>query len=89
MWIKHNNDPNWKEEPTRCLAVVPNWELRMSNHTVVVSNFREFHITQGEFARVKREARWDLPMASLIKGEVRGVSGSRYILSLDVAKTII
>jgi hypothetical protein len=65
---------NWKEEPIRCLAVVPDWELRILNHTVAVSNFREFHITQGEFVRVKEVARWDLPMASLMKGEVRGVS---------------
>jgi hypothetical protein len=43
--MKHNKDPNWKEELTRCLAVVPNWELRMLNHTVAVSNFCEFHIT--------------------------------------------
>jgi hypothetical protein len=71
--MKHNEEPNWKEEPTRCLAVAPDWELRMSNHTVV-SDFHEFCITQGEFARVNKEARWDLPMASLMKGEVRGVS---------------
>jgi hypothetical protein len=63
-WIKHDKD----------LVVVPNWEFRMLNHTVAVSDFREFCITQGEFARVNKEARWDLPMASLMKGEVRGVS---------------
>jgi hypothetical protein len=72
--MKHDEEPNWKEEPTRHLAVVPNWESRISNHTVAVSNFREFCITQGEFARVNKEAKWDLSMASLMKGEVRGVS---------------
>jgi hypothetical protein len=72
--MKHNTDPNWKDELTRHLAVAPDWESRMSNHTVAVSDFREFRITRGEFARVKRDARWDLPMASLIKGEVRGLS---------------
>jgi hypothetical protein len=41
------SDAIWKEELTRHLAVVPNWELRTSNHTVVVSNFCEFHITRG------------------------------------------
>jgi hypothetical protein len=46
----------------------------MSNHTVAVSDFHEFCITRGEFARVNKEAKWDLPMASLMKGEVRGVS---------------
>jgi hypothetical protein len=46
----------------------------MSNHTVAVSNFCESHITRGEFVRVNKEARWDFPMASLMKGEVRGVS---------------
>jgi hypothetical protein len=66
--MKHDADPNWKDELTRCLAVAPNWESRMSNHTVAVSDFHEFCITRGEFARVKRDARWDLPMASLIKG---------------------
>jgi hypothetical protein len=71
--MKHNKEPNWKEDPTRHLAVVPDWESRMLNHTVVVSDFREFCITRGEFARVNKEARWDLPMASLIKGEVRGL----------------
>jgi hypothetical protein len=45
----------------------------MSNYTVVVSDFREFCITQGEFARVNKEARWDLPVASLMKREVRGL----------------
>jgi hypothetical protein len=49
-------------------------ELRMSNHTVAVSDFCEFCITQREFARVKEAPRWDLPIASPMKGEVRGVS---------------
>jgi hypothetical protein len=57
MRMKHDNNPNWKEEPTRHLAVVPDWESRMSNHTVAVSNFHEFCITQGEFVRVNRDAR--------------------------------
>jgi hypothetical protein len=72
--MKHDEELNWKDEPTRHLAVVPDWELRMSNYTVAVSNFHEFCITRGEFARVNMEAKWDLPMASLMKGKVRGVS---------------
>jgi hypothetical protein len=76
--MKHDTDPNWKDEPTRRLAVAPDWELRMSNHTVAVSDFREFCITRGEFARVKRDnVRWDLPMASLTKGEVGGISPNK------------
>jgi hypothetical protein len=55
-------------------AMTSQMESRMSNHTVVVSDFHEFCITQGEFARVNKEAKWDLPMASLMKGEVREVS---------------
>jgi hypothetical protein len=72
--MRQAEEPNWKEEPIRHLAVAPDWELRILNHTVAVSDFHEFCITQGEFARVKEAARWDLPMASLMKGEVRGVS---------------
>jgi hypothetical protein len=45
MHMKHDEEPNWKEEPTRHLAVVPDWESRMSNNTVVVSDFCEFRIT--------------------------------------------
>jgi hypothetical protein len=49
----------------------------MSNHTVAVSDFCEFRITQGEFARVKEDARWDFPMASLMKVEVIGAPDLR------------
>jgi hypothetical protein len=75
--MKHNKVLNWKEEPMRCLEVAPDWESRMSNHTVVVSDFREFHITQGEFARVKEDAKLDFPMASLMKLEVIGAPDLR------------
>jgi hypothetical protein len=75
--MKHNEAPNWKEEPMKCLEVVPDWESRMLNHTVAVSNFREFHITWGEFARVKEDAKWDFPMASLMKVEVIGAPDPR------------
>jgi hypothetical protein len=27
--MKHDDNPNWKEEPTRRLAVAPDWESRM------------------------------------------------------------
>jgi hypothetical protein len=77
MHIKHNKAPNWKEEPMRHLEVVPDWESRMSNHTVAVSDFCEFCITQGEFARIKEEARWDFPMASLMNVEVIGAPDPR------------
>jgi hypothetical protein len=72
--MRQAEELNWKEELIRCLVVAPDWESRISNQTVVVSDFCEFHITRGEFARVKVAAKWDLPMTSLIKGEVRGVS---------------
>jgi hypothetical protein len=75
--MKHNKAPNWKEEPMRRLEVVPDWELRMSNHTVVVSDFCEFRITRGEFARVKEDTKWDFPMASLMKLEVIGAPDLR------------
>jgi hypothetical protein len=75
--MKHDKVPNWKEEPIRRLEVVPNWESRMSNHTVVVSDFHEFRIIQGEFARVKEDTKWDFPMASLMKVEVIGAPDPR------------
>jgi hypothetical protein len=75
--MKHNKAPNWKEEPIRCLEIAPDWELRMSNHTVAVSDFHEFHITRGEFVRVKEEAKLYFPMASLMKVEVIGAPDPR------------
>jgi hypothetical protein len=49
----------------------------MLNHTVAVSDFHEFPITRGEFVRVKEDARWDFPMASLMKVEVIGTPDTR------------
>jgi hypothetical protein len=75
--MKHDEAPNWKEEPMRHLEVAPDWELRMLNYTVAVSDFREFRITRGEFAWVKDDAKWDFPMASLMKLEVIGAPDPR------------
>jgi hypothetical protein len=75
--MKHNKVLNWKEEPMRHLEVAPNWESRMLNHTVAVSDFCEFRITWREFVRVKEDAKWDFPMASLMKLEVIGAPDPR------------
>jgi hypothetical protein len=58
--MKHDDDPNWKEELTRCLAVAPDWELRMSNHTVAVSDFHEFHITWGGVGKSEKRSQMEL-----------------------------
>jgi len=59
------------DELIRRLAEVPDWVLTMSNHTVAVSAWWEFHMTRGEFAKVKEEARCECIIVSLAMAEVR------------------
>jgi hypothetical protein len=69
--IKHEVEPNWKVVPIRHLAVVPDWELTMSNHMVVVSECCEFLITWGMLARVKRGDHMGMPngLLDVVQGD--------------------